>query len=44
MRVTVGDKFYFIANSGWDVKPGGAFEAPAIRVMNWDTAPSAFRN
>jgi len=31
--VVVGDQFYFIANSGWDVKPGGVFEAASIRVM-----------
>lgn len=35
--VRVKDRFYFIVNSGWDVKlPGGTFEeAPAIRVMSW---------
>jgi hypothetical protein len=33
--VRVGKRFYFIANSGWDVKPGGAYESPAIRVTNW---------
>jgi sugar lactone lactonase YvrE len=33
--VRVGKRFYFIANSGWDVKPGGAFESPVIRVMSW---------
>lgn len=33
--VLVGGQFYFIANSGWDVKPGGTFEAATIRVMNW---------
>jgi sugar lactone lactonase YvrE len=39
--VVVGDKFYFIANSGWDhmandgsVKPGATFESPAIRVSS----------
>ena len=33
--VRVGNRFYFIANSGWDVKPGGTFESPAIRVTTW---------
>ena len=33
--VRVGNRFYFIANSGWDVKPGGTFESPTIRVMMW---------
>jgi hypothetical protein len=33
--VRIGDQFYFIANAGWDVKPGGTFEAPTIRVMDW---------
>ena len=33
--VLVGNQFYFIANSGWDVKPGGTFEAATIRVMSW---------
>ena len=39
--VFVGDKFYFIANSGWDrmaddgsVKKGAVFEAPTIRVIS----------
>jgi sugar lactone lactonase YvrE len=38
--VVVGDRFYFIVNSGWDrmnddgsVKQGAAFEAPQIRQM-----------
>ncbi len=33
--VVVKDQFYFIANSGWDVKPGGTFEAATIRRMAW---------
>jgi hypothetical protein len=33
--VRVGDQFYFIANSGWDVKPGGTFEPAIIRRMTW---------
>jgi sugar lactone lactonase YvrE len=33
--VRVGDRFYFIANSGWDVKPGGTFDSATIRVMDW---------
>jgi hypothetical protein len=39
--VVVGDRFYFIANSGWDrltddgqLKPGAAFDPPAIREMD----------
>jgi sugar lactone lactonase YvrE len=38
--VVVGDRFYFIANSGWDrlnddgqVKPGSTFESPTIREL-----------
>jgi hypothetical protein len=38
--VVVGDRFYFLANSGWDrlsddgqVKPGATFEAPSIREL-----------
>jgi hypothetical protein len=31
--VFVAGRFYFIANSGWDVKAGGAFEPPTIRVI-----------
>jgi hypothetical protein len=33
--VRVGNQFYFIANSGWDVKPGGTFEPATLRVMSW---------
>jgi hypothetical protein len=33
--VKVGDEFYFIANSGWDVKPGGSYEAATVRVMKF---------
>ncbi len=33
--VLVGDQFYFIANSGWDVKAGGTFTAPSIRRLTW---------
>jgi hypothetical protein len=33
--VRVGDRFYFIANSGWDVRPGGTFEPATIRRMTW---------
>ena len=33
--VLVGSQFYFIANSGWDVKPGGTFETATIRAMSW---------
>jgi hypothetical protein len=39
----VGNRFYFIANSGWDqltdegqLKPGAAFTAPAIRELDLD--------
>jgi hypothetical protein len=31
--VFVDGRFYFIANSGWDVKPGATFEPPTIRVL-----------
>ncbi len=38
--VVVGDRFYFIANSGWDrltddgqLKPGATFDSPAIREL-----------
>ena len=31
--VLVDGRFYFIANSGWDVKAGGTYEAPSIRVF-----------
>jgi len=41
--VMVGNRFYFIANSGWDqltdegqLKPGAAFTAPAIRELDLD--------
>ena len=33
--VLVGDQFYYIANSGWDVKPGGVYEPATIRRMPW---------
>jgi hypothetical protein len=39
--VRVGNRFYFIANSGWDVKPGGTFESATIRVMLRHSAAAA---
>jgi hypothetical protein len=33
--VLVDGQFYFIANSGWGVAPGGELEPATIRVMSW---------
>jgi sugar lactone lactonase YvrE len=32
--VQISQEFYFIANSGWEVKSGGTYEAPTIRVIH----------
>jgi sugar lactone lactonase YvrE len=46
--VVVGQQFYFIANSGWDLmaddgslKPGAAFEPATIRQMQLDAKPTS---
>ncbi len=33
--VRAAGHFYFIANSGWDVKPGVPFEPATLRLMTW---------
>ncbi len=33
--VLAGDRFYFIANSGWEVQQGGAYTPATIRQMPW---------
>ena len=45
--VVVGDRFYFLANSGWDrlqddgqLKPGAVWEAPSIR--EWRSSPARY--
>jgi len=46
--VVVGDRFYFIVNSGWDrlnddgqLKPGATFESPEIRELNLKESTAA---